>query len=387
MSRSWTSGLLALGVLACSAEAPDSNTPSVPSVERKAPSTASVVAPASNMPAPRWRIEAPQPPVVEQSATQFAVTVDQIYLDGECSGEGKRRSDGIHLVLRGHLSHALDDRVHRATLTGVLFARFGEKVAFRKASGGIGFTVAVDSDHPWQPGETRAFEVETRTLDPIYCLYQPSALVAGIHLSAETPTGESLDSEIWALPLDWTFVSGAPVSGLASLTAKRKPEGPFARASIESGQPVKVGFVRRGKAWVRSDKTAGWLPLNAIGDGASFAKRTPRAADTQVRFIDGDLTYRVSQIERLKAGVRARFEATNSGERKARCDPRGLRLAHTGGASTPQSIGEELSTGCKTVEPGSTVGGIVEFGVVNSESILAVGILHGASADVYLPPQ
>jgi len=310
--------------------------------------------------------------------------IDHAYLDGECSGEGRKRSKGVHLKVRGQVTHTLGKVIHRATLTGILFARFGEKATYRRASGGAGFVTEVDSDHLWRKGEPRAFELETRPLDAVYCLYEPDSLVAGLHLSAETPLGESVDFVVWAQDLSWGLLSGAATQATASLGAKTRLDSAFASPLLPLGATAQVEFVRRGRAWIQVASAAGWIPMAKLR-GVGVVSPATRPALLTASWSDGQFSFRFADATRRDGRVTGRLEITNGGSRRGRCTTNLVRLAHSGGTASPARVASELPERCKALEPGAMASGAVDFEVPEMATILAVGLRRGAHAPLSVP--
>ena len=336
------------------------------------------------LPMPSWSVSEPARPEIGPGHEAFELLLDSIYFDGECLGEGRRASDGIRLILTGAVTHNLEDLVHRATLTGILYARFSDDVAVLRASGGTGFDPEVDSDEPWRPGQERRFRVETRPIDPIYCEYQPSELVGAIHISARTPLGAEVDAVVQTLSPSWTTVQGAFMELDAYATADVRLEGAFERVDLEEGTAASVRFVRRGRGFVEvADRGLGWVSMDDLRVPREWNESSPTRS-SQIELVQGGVFATLSSFVLDQGGLAARAIFRSEGQESWRCSPNDLRLMDTSGGETRAEADELLEAACRRPEPGALVEGRVLFEIEQAAAPLAVGYRRGGSAWLHI---
>jgi hypothetical protein len=347
-------------------------------------------------PLPFWDIKNPPEPKVKSSTPDFAVVVHSIYYEGTCSGEGKKESKGIELVVTGEMTNPTDDTIHRAVLTGALFLKMNKEMSLLRASGGSGLVEDVDSDSPWRPKATRAFSIKTRPIDAIYCEYTPELTLAALHLRTKSPMGGKLDAWIKRWPVQWQAVNGMAVENSATLSKSHKPSSPFRTEKLATGTAVEILVVWRSKALVKlSGGNPGWAPLSILKLGEEdFNPVTPSPVSSgswaagEMRYTISDLAYEYPEQAKdlsSKRTVFAQLKISNAGTRSARCTSSRIRMLHSKGGDAKATPSEGLKAACAgRVEPGNSVNGPVRFILPPGAEPIAIGESGGSSFEVRL---
>ncbi|MBH24224.1 MAG: hypothetical protein CMH57_07200 [Myxococcales bacterium] len=289
----------------------------------------------------------------------------------------------------GEVMNPLDEVVHRATLTGVAFARFSEETAFLKASSGSGFVTEVDSDHPWKPGEKRAFKVITRPLDPIYCLYTPMKALAALNLSMETPLGQRVEDVVMVSELPWGALHGRFVQTRdetppqVRITDNALVRSPFTTLRLAPGDTARLHYISRDRGLVEQESRVGWMDMDklALVQPGLPTFTTTRPTEDEPR-SHRDLSYAITQVRRVlnddNDSVSVRFQISNPGERVGRCSL-GMTLMHSTGDSNAEPDEGSVERCRKGVEPGSNTEVVLSFMLPTSAAPLRVGFSGGPS--------
>jgi hypothetical protein len=348
-------------------------------------------------PLPFWDITNPPEPEVAKSTPVFPTAIRSVYFKGECAGEGKKGSSGIKLVLAGTITNPTEDTVHRAVLTGALFIKLNEDFSLLRASGGSGFVEEVSSDQPWRAGTARAFEIESRAVDPIYCEYTPELAIGALHMNLKSPLGGKVDAWVYRTPVAWAATGGMRVVRDASLAKSLRPDSPFAVERLAEGTALSLTMVARDKGLVAlPGGTFGWVPMDQLHlHGESPLEEAAAVEKASASWSQGDWRYALSGLayENPAAAsmpgalrvVAGQLEIRHIGERGGRCSASKVRMLHSGGKTASAEASDGLKAACSVrVEAGGSGSGRVRFVLPPGAVPLAVGQSGGGADGVSL---
>lgn len=343
-------------------------------------------APAEQDPRPAntfWGVTDPAPPTASPAASRYKVEVHALWFEGECPGEGRKTSAGISLVMRGRLTNPSGLRLHRATLTGTLFARFSAKAAHLKASRSRGFKEEVTSDAIWEPGTSRDFELKTQPLDPAYCDYPAQEALAAVELEAEDPLGERIEETVHVQLVDWHTVQGASRDLTATLHTDTRSAGPYLLPRARANEAVRVVHVRRDQALVVGpDGAVGLVPLSALRASPAPLSAQPRCEPKPAVLRVGDLELTVDAVrESTPSLLTGRATLRNLTERPVRCGALDLRVLLANAKDLRANLSPELLDACRQgLPPGEVASGTITATLPPLQEAIAIGIFRGPAA-------
>jgi len=331
-----------------------------------------------------WGAATPEMPLLDSAAGEFDVAVRHMFIDGECVGDNNDDADGITLTIRGTITHHLPDRIHSATLRGIVFAEFGTDAKVLRSSNGMGFVEDVTSNEPWEQGIPREFEVVTRPIDPIYCLYSAERAAGALYLSTRSPLGEQRSVTVSVQPFTWQPLSGHAVAQTALALRNMVLDSPYTRASVTEGSLVDVIYVRRGRGLFRHESgLVGWAAIDGFEIGgpavelpfilrttASFPESGVELSDIAITPVGSESTMGSTLT------MRASFTNISTSRRRNPFDT--LRVMQSDGESLRPRVICEVADGCgQNIEPGLVLTAQLSFELTDNQRPVAIGVISG----------
>ena len=327
-----------------------------------------------------------EPPVVGAAAGAFSANLESAWFDGECAGEGRTTSSGIRLNLVGSIRHDLPDLAHVANAHALLYARFSADAIYLLRSDATALSPPVHADAPWEPGESRRFQLRSAPLDPIYCRYRPEQLVGAVELSVRTPLGPLAETTVISQPMSWSMLEGMESDQRAVVRRVTTLDSPFQRARVVEGQEVELLWIRRDMAVVSTaDGAVGTMPLSGLTwDTATAAGPRERSVDAVAELATPAGSWQVRGLYPSSDednGWRVQLVLDNGTDRLWRCQPQTLAVMGSDGSHRLLTPTEQLMEACRAgVEAGEGTSGDATFTLAEGVRPIAVGVLRTGPA-------
>ncbi len=334
---------------------------------------------------PLWGASSPAMPVMDSEPGEFEVSFHHLVVDGECVGEGDRDATGITLTIRGTITHNLPDRVNSATLRGVVFAEFGDEAKVLRSSSGMGFVEDVSSNDSWEQGVAREFEVVTRPIDPVYCLYTAERAAAALHLSVRTPLGMERSVTVAVATMPWQPSVGFSVDQTALALSDFVLVSPFARANVSAGSFVDVLYARRGRALFRNATgMIGWAEVDEINAGGPLLE-VPYELRAAASFTEIGVelsAISMNSVDAVPGGMgtlSAIATYTNPSTSRRRSPFETIRVVQSNGDILRPRVTCDVPDLCEqNLEPGNSASAQLVFELTEDQRPVAIGVAGGA---------
>lgn len=186
------------------------------------------------------------------------------------NGKGKNRygrgSKGVVVRLEGLVTNNTGKTLYTGFLSGALILRFGdERVKVRLGPNGL--KPEASDAKPWRTGRARLFKVETFVSPTILMEYTPESAEARLFAAFEDPVEYKVEAPIWAAPINWAAMRGAPVKGKGTVfKAEGLRVGPRGKAVAKTAVNEKVDLLYAlGDSYrVRAAGGEGWVSQKSL---------------------------------------------------------------------------------------------------------------------------